>query len=81
MIKCYEEGFQDSALGKVLHLKIYTEGHRRLFWGEVWAEFSRRYPGQWAVQVSQPENQLVDGKNVAHLWVMDECPQGLNLAD
>jgi hypothetical protein len=45
----------------------------------VWERFAAAYPGQWAVQMFPPADQLVDGKAVYHLFVCDEPPAGLNI--
>lgn len=74
-----ERGERDSALGRVLQLKVATPEYRPLGWREVWEAFSARYPGRWAVQVFPPADQLVDSKAVYHLFVCPQEPQGLNL--
>lgn len=74
-----ERGFRDSALGRVRQIKIFAPGYRPLSWREVWERFAAAYPGQWAVQVFPPADQLVDGKAVYHLFVCDEPPAGLNI--
>jgi len=45
----------------------------------VWEAFAEKYPGHWAVQCFPPAGELVDGKNVYHLWVCDTPPEGLNI--
>ena len=74
-----ERGYRDSCLGRVLQLKIFAPEYRALTWREVWDKFSEKYPGQWAVQCFPPPDQLVDGKNVYHLFVCDTPPFGLNI--
>lgn len=74
-----ERGYRDSCLGRVLQLKIFTREYRQLGWGEVWETFAERYPGKWAVQCFPPAGELVDSKNVYHLFVLDFEPPGLNI--
>lgn len=74
-----ERGFRESCLGRVLQLKVWAPGYRQLAWREVWEAFAERYPGQWAVQCFPPADELVDGKNVYHLFVCDSPPAGLNI--
>jgi hypothetical protein len=74
-----ERGERDSCLGRVLQLKIHAPAYRPLSWREVWDAFAARYPGRWAVEVFPPADQLVDGKAVYHLFVLDKEPAGLNL--
>ena len=74
-----ERGRRDSCLGAALQIKVFAPGYRPLSWSEVWAAFADAYPGRWAVQVFPPAPELVDGKAVYHLWVLDEEPKGLNL--
>ena len=76
-----ERGYRDSALGRVLQIKIFTADYRLLSWREVWEAFTARYPGQWAVQCFPPAGELVDGKAVYHLFVCDRPPTGLNIKD
>lgn len=76
-----ERGNRDSSLGRVLQLKIFRPGYTPLTWGEVWKRFSEAYPGKWAVQVFPPADQLVDGKDVYHLFVCDVAPAGLNIRE
>lgn len=79
MIRIDERGYRDSCLGQVLQLKVYTSDYRPLGWRELWEAFSQQYPGQWAVQVFPPADQLVDSKAVYHLFICPSCPEGLNL--
>ena len=74
-----ERGYRDSALGRVLQIKVFADGYRLLSWREVWEAFVERYPGRWAVQCFPPRDELVDGKNVYHLFVCDAPPEGLNI--
>ena len=74
-----ERGYRDSCLGRVLQLKIFAPGYRPLTWRDVWDRFTEMYPGRWAVQCFPPADQLVDGKNVYHLFVCDTPPIGLNI--
>ena len=70
---------RSTCLGEVLYIKIGAPGYRPLGWREVWERFVRAYPRQWAVQCFPPEDQLVDGKAVYHLFVCDVPPEGLNI--
>lgn len=74
-----ERGTRCSCLGVVLQLKIFTREYRRLGWREIWEAFTAAYPGKWGVQVLPPATDLVDGKNVYHVYVLDIEPAGLNL--
>lgn len=74
-----ERGYRESCLGRVLQIKIFAPGYRPLTWREVWEAFAETYPGQWAVQCFPPADELVDGKNVYHLFVCDTPPDGLNI--
>ena len=74
-----ERNYRESVLGRVLQLKVFAPGYRRLYWTEVWEAFTAAYPGKWAVQVFPPADQLVDGKNVYILWVCDKAPEGLSI--
>jgi len=71
----------DTDLGPVTQIEIYDPGYRPLSWREVWEKFAETYPGRWAVQAFPPRDQLVDGKAVYHLWVLEPgvVPRGLNL--
>lgn len=74
-----ERGHRESALGRVLQIKVFEEGYRALGWLEVWQAFSEKYPNKWAVQCFPPASELVDGKSVYHLFVCDVPPMGLNI--
>jgi len=74
-----EIGVRDSCLGQVLQIKVWAPDFAALSWSQVWEVFTQSYPDRWAVQVFPPVRALVDGKNVYHLWVLDEEPEGLNL--
>ena len=77
-----ERGYKDgTCLGRVLQLKVCAPGYRPLAWTEVWEAFVAAYPGRWAVQVFPPAADLVDGKAVYHLWVLEQEPRGLNLRE
>ena len=78
-IQITERGERESCLGRVLQLKVFAPDFRPLSWREVWERFVEAYPGRWAVQVCPPAGQLVDGKAVYHLWVLEHEPAGLNL--
>jgi len=74
-----ERGRRDSALGRVLQLKIFAEDYRPLGWREIWDAYSAAYPGRWAVQVFPPRERLIDEKHVYHLFVLPGEPAGLDL--
>jgi len=74
-----ERGYRDSCLGRVLQLKVFAPGYPPLTWREVWDAFSAAYPGRWAIRCFPPADQLVDGKAVYHLFVLDRPPEGLNI--
>lgn len=74
-----ERGRRESCLGSVLQIKVFAIGYRPLSWTEVWCKFVEDYPGRWAVQCFPPAGELLDGKAVYHLFVLDEEPKGLNL--
>lgn len=74
-----ERGYRDSCLGRVLQLKVFAPDYHQLSWRQVWEAFTKKYPGRWAVQCFPPADQLVDGKNVYHLFLCDEVPRGLNI--
>ena len=79
MINVVERGYRDTAIGRVMQLKIYAEDLAPLCWGKVWGAYTKRYPDKWALQMFPPSDRLVDVKNVYHLWVCDSCPDGLDL--
>ena len=68
-----------TCLGTCLYLKVFTHDYRRLGWEEVWEAFSETYPDRWAVQVFPPREELVNGKNVYHLFVLPNAPTGMNI--
>lgn len=74
-----ERGTRCSCLGVVLQLKIFTRDYRPLGWREIWDAFTKAYPDRWAVQAFPPAKELVDGKNVYHLFVLESEPTGLNI--
>lgn len=74
-----ERGSHDSALGRVLQLKIFAPGYPVLTWRDVWDAFAENYPGRWAVQVFPPADRLVDSKAVYHLFVCETPPHGLDI--
>lgn len=76
-----ERGRRETALGGVLQIKVFTADYRLLSWREVWEAFVAKYPGQWAVQCFPPASELVDSKNVYHLFVCEVAPHGLNIRD
>lgn len=74
-----ERGYRESCLGSVLQIKVFALGYRPLNWREVWEAFALAYPGRWAVQCFPPAPELIDGKAVYHLFVLESEPMGLNL--
>ena len=72
---------RETPLGPALHVKVQAAGYRPLSWREVWDAFAARYPGRWAVQAFPPAGQLVDGKAVYHLFVLEPGyePEGLSI--
>ena len=74
-----ERNRRSTPLGSALQIKVFASDFRRLGWSEVWEAFAEKYPGQWALECYPPRNELVDGKNVYHLFVLDVEPQGLNI--
>lgn len=78
-IRIDERGERESVLGRVLQLKVWAPGYPLLAWTDVCTAFNERYPGWWAVQVFPPAGDVVDSKNVYHLWATETEPMGLNL--
>lgn len=76
-----ERNRRDSALGSVLQIKVNAADYRPLSWREVWDAFAAKYPGRWAVQCFPPADELVDAKNVYHLFVCETPPLGLNIRE
>lgn len=74
-----ERGVRPTCLGPALQLKVFAPGYRRLSWREVWEAFARAYPGRWAVEVFPPAGRLIDAKNVYHLFVLADEPEGFDL--
>ncbi len=70
---------RSTCLGEVLYIKICAPGHPPLSWREVWECFAEAYPGRWAVECFPPADQLVDGKAMYHLFVLEGEPVGLNI--
>ena len=70
---------RSTSLGEALYIKISASGYRPLSWREVWDCFAEAYPGRWAVQCFPPAGDLVDGKSVYHLFVLENEPTGLNI--
>ncbi len=72
---------RETDLGPALYVKVCAPGYGPLSWDEVWAAFSERYPGRWAVQAFPPADQLVNGKAVYHLFVLPDGvePRGMNI--
>ncbi len=70
---------RDTELGRALYIKVCAPGYPALNWREVWEAFDAAYPDRWAVQAFPPRDQLVDGKAMYHLFVLDHEPVGLNI--
>jgi hypothetical protein len=78
-VSIQEKGYRHTSLGMALYILIYTPDYRQLSWSEVWEAFARRYPDQWAVQFFPPAGDLVDERNLYHLFVLEETPRGVNV--
>ena len=78
-IKIREVEERDTELGRALYIKMHAPGYRPMPWSEVWRAFESAYPDRWAVQTFPPHDQLVDGKAVYHLFVLDHESVGLNI--
>jgi len=74
-----EMGSRNSSLGPVEYIKVRRTDDRSMSWTEVWATFTDRYPGRWAVQVFPPKDEVVDEANIYHLFILDGEPTGLNI--
>ena len=74
-----EIGYRDTALGRLLYIKVWADGYPLLGWLDVWQAFASAYPGKWAIEVYPPADQLVNGKHMYHLFVCEEEPAGLNI--
>lgn len=74
-----ERGVLRTELGDAIYLKIHAVDYRPLRWREIWEAFSELYPDRWAVECFPPASQLVDGKSVYHLFVLDHEPEGMNI--
>ena len=72
---------RETALGPALAIKVFAPDYRPLAWDEVHDAFVRAFPGKWAVEVFPPEDALVNGKAVRHLWVLDDAPRGLDIRE
>ena len=70
---------RDTALGPAVYVKLHADGYRPLSWREAWEAFAARYPGRWAVQCFPPRDQIVDGKAIYHLFVLEQEPRGMNI--
>lgn len=80
------QGETQTPLGKAVYIKIArhsldSEGERyqRMNWEDVWEAFNEIYPDKWAIQVFPPTSDLVNGKHVYHLFVVDHEPTGMNI--
>jgi hypothetical protein len=78
-ISIQEREYRRTSLGLLLYILIYTPDYRRLSWSEVWEKFAERYPGRWAVQFFPPAEEVVDERNLYHLFVLEEAPWGVNV--
>lgn len=78
-VSAYEVETKDTELGRALYTKLWAPAYRLLSWREVWDAFDELYPGRWAVEVFPPRSELVDGKAVYHLFVLDHEPVGMNV--
>ena len=74
-----EMGERDTALGVALYVKFRRENCQPIGWRELWDAFNERYPGQWAIQMFPPEDELVDEENIYHLFVLSQHPFGLTI--
>lgn len=74
-----ECGLRKTALGPALYIKIRRYDNKRMNWEQVWKVFADAYPGQWAVEVYPPVDQLVNDVSMYHLFVISEEPEGLNI--
>jgi hypothetical protein len=72
-------GSQQTALGKAEYIKIFTFDYKPLGWEDVWRAFAEIFPGKWALEVYPPAKELVNGKNVYHLFVFPKEPEGMNI--
>ena len=79
VITITERETRDTGLGRAQQVKVWSSGYPVLTWREVQEAFTAAYPGKWAVQVLPPASEVVDTKNVYHLWVLESEPDGLNL--
>lgn len=73
-------GHRSTSLGEALYIRVFTPSYRLLSWREIWDCFSESYPGQWAVQVFPPADELVDEANIYHLFVLDARPRGMDIS-
>jgi hypothetical protein len=78
-ISIQEKEYRHTSLGHALYIVISTPDYRQLSWSEVWEAFAARYPGRWAVQFFPPAEELVDERNLYHLFVLEEAPRGVNV--
>jgi len=78
-VEIREIDVRETALGDALYIKMHAEGFPELSWGQCWEAFAEAYPGKWAVSMFPPADQLVDGKCMYHLFVLDGEPRGLNI--
>ena len=69
-----------TALGTALYIRIHRKDMQIMRYSELWAVFTRFYPGKWAMQVLPPAGSLIDMANKYHLFVYDEAPAGMDLS-
>lgn len=68
-------------LGTVLYIRMRRRDYRPMDWDEIWENFQDTYPGQWAVQMFPPREELLNEENLYHLFVLEPGAdvQGLNI--
>ena len=78
-VKIVSRGLKDTLLGRVEQIKIYSPKYENLSWEEIEEVFNINYPGKWAIQIFPPQEFIVNGKSVYHLFVLNEEPFGMNI--
>ena len=69
-----------TALGEALYVRIHRKDMQIMRYSELWAVFTRHYPGKWALQVLPAAGSLIDMANKYHLFVYDKAPEGMDLS-
>lgn len=69
-----------TVLGLALRVQVERYDDQPMTWAEVYAAFSEKYPGMWAVQVLPPTGHLMDGANKYHLFVLEDRPTGMDIS-